>query len=341
MKIIKSVKDSLKLLAASLLLIVGATSCESIYDKTQDCDTYYYLRFVYDMNMDYADAFASKVESVDVYVFDSESGYFVDKFSESGEELKRDNYRMCLYLRPGNYEFVAWCGLAENEDHFTVPEQVNRIQDLRCRMDRTHDEEGTATQNVLLYNLFHGKLTAELPDEPGDHLYTINLIKDTNNINFSIQEVNNLAIKPEDYIIKMHASNGFMDYDNSLLDDEEIVYRPYRKVSGTASVDETRADEYTNVILAEMSSSRLVATHNPTIDVIEVNSGKTIYSVPLVKWALMLKSEQYSQMANQEYLDREDEFNVVLYINAQKLVAVEIMINGWHMVINSDAVLGQ
>lgn len=340
-------KGSFQKILAKILpafFILGFASCESIYDKEVDCDPYYYIKFVYDMNMDYANAFHTKVNSVELFVFSKDTGELVWQNSESGEVFAQEGYRMRVYIQPGDYDFVAWCGLENNEDHFTIPADIAKKEDLSCTMAREYDDDGTPFQNKNLYSLFHGRLEATLEDLPGDHVYEMPLIKDTNNINFSLQEVNGNPIDPADYEIKMTAKNGAMAFDNSLSDDQDILFKPYRQVSGAAFMQGRADDDASdgkNVVLAEIATSRLIANHNPMIEVRDVKNNWTIYSVPLVKWALMLKSEQYSRMGNQEYLDREDEFNVVLYFNSQKYLAISVMINGWHMVINDDTVLGQ
>ena len=59
------------------LLLLPLVSCSDwIYDEEGDCTVYYRLRFRYDMNLKWADAFAKEVTSVHVYAFD-ESGVLV------------------------------------------------------------------------------------------------------------------------------------------------------------------------------------------------------------------------------------------------------------------------
>ena len=116
---------------AALIAIPFLTSCEHVFEDQGDCDPHYYLQFVYDYNMLYnsnhqigADAFSSQVGSVEVHLFDSETGEYVGRFEESGEALRRPGYRMPLDVPPGNYDIIAWCGLAENDDHFVLTQPV-------------------------------------------------------------------------------------------------------------------------------------------------------------------------------------------------------------------------
>lgn len=330
----------------SVVMLMAAAACEPIYEAEGDCDPAYYLEFVYDMNMDYADAFAAKVPSVSVYAFDAATKELVGVYSDQGEALGREGYRMKLDIDPGAYEFVAWCGLADNEGHFTVPGGVQRLDEIGCTLSREHDAAGRAFLEKDLHALFHGKIAATLPDDSREHTYTVPLIKNTNNINLSLQEISGDPLDPDRFDIRLTARNGRMAFDNALVEDEEIDFLPYVKRWGTAEVENTKADDGEtvrhDVIVTEMATSRLVADEEPTIEIFDNEAGEVLYSIPLVKWALMLKSQQYRSMGDQEYLDREDEYNVILYVKAEPdyFMAVGVMINGWRLVINDDTELG-
>lgn len=86
--------DGLMRLPVVLLVLF---SCTSIDETLPECRLY--VRFRYDYNMEFSDAFASQVNRVDVFVFDKD-GTFVMKKSEQGETLGGGSYRMPLPL-PG------------------------------------------------------------------------------------------------------------------------------------------------------------------------------------------------------------------------------------------------
>lgn len=340
----------MRFLLVLTVLCMGAAGCEPLFEAAGDCTPVYRMKFVYDMNMDHADAFASKVPSVELYAFEAGSGRLVRVFSESGAALAQEGYAMTLDLAPGDYDFVAWCGLADNEGQFTLPASVPTLADTRCTLARERGADGKATQNRNLHALFHGRSAQTLPEDNAEHTYTMPLVKNTNNISLSIQETGGKALDPDRFTIRMAVDNGSMAYDNSVLEDEAIEYLPYRKTSGSAAVGGSRADGGVrqDIILAELSTARLIAGHSPTLDIIDNRTGRTVYAVPLIKWALMLKSQQYAGMADQEYLDREDEFNIILYISEEDgitpgdpeyYLAVGVVINGWRMVINGDTEL--
>ena len=337
-------------LLSALLIMMAA--CEPLFDGETGCEPSYYIEFVYEMNMDRADAFAKKVSSVSLYAFDSATGVLARIFTDSGEALSREGYRMRLDLVPGNYDFVAWCGLEGNGGDFTVSSAVTGLADTGCSLSRARDAGGRAFVDRDLHALFHGKISANLPYDNDEHVYTMPLVKNTNNINLSIQDISGKAIDPDRFDIRLTAGNGEMAFDNTLLEDEEIDFFPYVKRSGTATVYGSKADDavlHNDLIVTEMSTARLIADKDVHIDIFDNEAGSAVYSIPLVKWALMLKSQQYSRMGDQEYLDREDEFNIILYVKGEHEIipdipeyylAVSVLINSWRIVLNDGTELG-
>lgn len=338
----------LKKYVAQAMMLAAAlcfSACGSVFDDEGDCDPRYFMRFVYDMNMLRADAFATQVSSVDLYVYDAESGAYVTHISDKGEALASGFYRMPLNLTPGKYNFIAWCGLADNNEDFTVSQSAASPEDLKCVMARSRDEKG-AYSSRNLHAVFHGSLSAELPDEEGEHVYTVKLTKDTNNINLSLNHTSG-PLDPSRFEVTMTDENGLMACDNSLLADEQIEYRPWDLRSGTLDVlgetdayDAGEGTKEAGFLVAELSTARLMANHICRINIVDKQKNKVVFSIPLVQWALMLRSANHASMGDQEYLDREDEYNLMVFLadNSNGWTAMEIFINGWH-IINHDTEL--
>lgn len=57
------------------LMTASFSSCESIYEDLEACPHGVSLRFVYDYNMEFANAFPSKVDCLTLLVYDSEGNY--------------------------------------------------------------------------------------------------------------------------------------------------------------------------------------------------------------------------------------------------------------------------
>ena len=333
----------------ALLILTALPSCSNaIFEDLEPCEeTHYYVKYIFDMNMSYADAFASKVNSVSLYVFDAENGDIVDVYTESGDALKVPGYRMEVDLEPGVYDLIAWCGLENNDDLFTLPETISHRDHAHCRMAREYNEFGRAVQNNFLHSLFHGRITADFPDATGDYEVTVPLIKDTNNINISMQHISGEPLTKDMFTVIMTEGNGHMAHDNKLLEDEDVDFYPWHLADGNVDITGgTRAGDDDSATLnyfkAEISTPRLMADRSPRINIIENATGNVVYSIPIVEWALEFRSEQHSEMGKQEYLDREDEFNVMLYLdNGEKgWVAASIFINGWRLVRHDNSEMG-
>ncbi|MCH5221198.1 MAG: FimB/Mfa2 family fimbrial subunit [Muribaculaceae bacterium] len=330
---------------------VALPSCDTIFDDEGDCNPYFYLQFVFERNMYYnddyqvgADAFPAQVSSVDVYVFKAATGEFVAHFEDKGEALRQPDYRLPMLIDPGEYEIIAWCGLADNEGHFTVPATVSNSTELKCRMARSVDDEGITFSQSNLHALFHGRLFHEYPDEEGEHYATCYLTKDTNYIQLDVQHHAG-ELDPKRFIITLDDCNGYLAHDNDVLEDETIQYRPWATRSGYVDDDwEGRAvpepDDYnTHYLVAELATSRLTKNSKARLTVTDLEAERVVFSIPLVDYLLMMKSKRYAALDDQEYLDREDEYNIMVLLENQDdegWVAVKLVINGWHLTDNGN-----
>ena len=79
---------------AAIVCALTLLGCDSvIYDGEGDCSVNYRVKFRYDMNLKFADAFAREVESVTLYLLDG-GGRVVWQRTESGEALGKEGYAM-------------------------------------------------------------------------------------------------------------------------------------------------------------------------------------------------------------------------------------------------------
>lgn len=156
-----------KVCVASVCLSALPSCDRWFYEEEGDCSVYYRLKFRYDKNLKWADAFANEVSSVHLYAFDK-SGVLVWQREEQIDPTTAENYSMSLDLPAGDYRLLAWCGLrndGEREESFSVPEArvgETRMKQLQCALNRKYDESG-AYSKERLYRLFHGTLDVSLP----------------------------------------------------------------------------------------------------------------------------------------------------------------------------------
>ncbi len=197
-----------------------------------------------------------------------------------------------------------------------------------------------------LKSLFHGLKRIDYTDEAGVHTEVVSLTKNTNNFRIILQQtwsdgsqVSDMDIDNFEFAIV--DNNGFMDYDNKVLTDEQISYRPWDITTGYVDVDaeiqSTRADKVA-VAVAELTTSRLMTDHEPILVVSNKATGERVLSVPIIDYALLVKGNYNRTMDDQEYLDRQDEYNMTFFLHNGKWMSSQIIINSWRVVLNNQTI---
>ena len=336
------------------LAAVTVTSCiDPMFESEGNCDVEHRIRFNYDMNLKWADAFPSEVKSVNLYVFDS-NGLFVKEYSDAGPALSQPGYSILLDLPADTYRFVAWCGL-ENEgatkQSFTVPQPVpgeTTIEELTSTLNTRTTAEYAEYSDAQLYFLYHGYLEATLVDNHDGRKYdhTIYLTKDTNHIRIILQELSSEeGMNPDDYSFRIEAANGRMGYDNALLGNTVVTYQPWSQVSDEVGVGKIDVNDgslrYVKGVVADLSVARLMASQKDDLMLTIINETSpdksVIARVPLIQYALL--SRKYYEAAyghtmsdDQEFLDREDEYVMTFFLYNNKWIDSYIDIHQWRIV---------
>lgn len=338
-----------KVCMASVCLL-AMSSCDNwLYEEEGDCSVYYRLKFRYDMNLKWADAFANEVTSIHLYAFDK-SGVLAWQKAEQIVPGTAENYSMLLDLPAGDYKLLAWCGLqndGEQDESFSVPEArvgETRMEQLQCALNRQHDESG-AYSNEHLYRLFHGVLDVSMPvnDDGGSYEYIMSLIKNTNHIRVILQHLSGVDVNKDDFIFRIDDENGLMAYDNELLEDENINYRPWdvQNVEAGIGMDGNRAVSNVKGLVADFTVGRLIETHRKKmILAIDTKDGKKVARIPVMDYALMGK-EYYEKeyrypMNERQFLDRLDECVMTLFLDENNnWVSSVIQILSWRVVLSN------
>lgn len=349
------------LTALAVAAVFVATSCaESLFDYETDCDVSHRIKFVYDMNLKWADAFPSEVKSVDLFVFDK-NGLFVKQYDAAGEEIAQPGYSMLLDLPADSYKFVAWCGLRNegaDEESFTVPQPVpgvTTIDQLTCTLNTKSSSEHAMYSDTELHFLYHGYLEATLVDNHDGQTYehVIRLTKDTNHIRIILQELSSDEdMNPDHYGIRILSANSKMAYNNDVQAVGQVTYLPWSKDATEVGIGRVETDgevKYIKGVVADLSLARLM------VDEAEAKAGKDkalmlvitdettlgpvkdeIATIPLIDWALMSKDYYEAaykhRMTNQEMLDREDEYIMTFFLVQGKWIESYIDILQWRIV---------
>ena len=320
--------------------MLGATSCESglIFEGEGDCGVYYRIRFKYDYNIKFADAFAHEVNSIALYVFD-ENDILVQEFATTDKAaLASGNFEIPLELLPGRYTLLAWGGLMEEESFDLLPTAVKgmtTLQEMQVKMHRQHDAQGNATVGEDLLPLFHGTMPLEVVNEPGTHTKTLSLVKNTNNVRILLHEMSGHDVDADKFIFEIKDQNGLYDWDNTLLPDEQITYSPWHQSTGSADMEaQTKAMTSVNVALAELTIGRMQAGQSPVLNIKNRTTGEDVFRIPLADYALLVKGNYRKEMGDQEYLDRQDEYTMTFFLDEGEWVSSVILINSWRVVLN-------
>lgn len=318
--------------AAALLMAAGAISCNTIYDDQSDCPRGISLRFVYDYNMEFANSFHKQAHCLNVYVFDKD-GHYLDNWVETSDVLKDENWRMQRKLDEGSYTLIAYAGLCCGETSFTAPQLQTRAASRREEVSVSLKQTNNIS-NASLHPLFYGMATLEVGKD--DYVEeTIYLKKDTNNLRFVLQQMNGEQIKADEFDVKITDDNGLLAWDNEVQQNGVITYLPWTKGE---TVIGSQEDGATPVSAAyyELSTSRLTTITAPRLVVFSRERGENIINIPLNTYLLLLKSELYSEMPAQEFLDRISEWSLVFFLDSgNRWVNSHIVVNDWIVRLNT------
>ena len=316
----------------SLILMMGI-SCSTVFTNQEDCPRGISLRFIYDYNMEYANAFTSKVHCVSVYVFD-EVGNHVTTVGEVSDILRQESYRMPLVLGPGNYTLLVYGGLACPDRSFDITDYGTKASGVRLddmQVELKHDD---FVSDKNLHSLFYGSVQLEVSHEDEFIEKDVYMMKNTNNIRLVLQQANGKSLEADDFVFRITDDNSLMDKENAIVRNGLVTYKPWatgETVVGTAEDGETPI----SVAYAELSTSRLTTGTSPKLTVQNAETGEYIINIPLNQYLLLLKSELYSDMGVQEYLDRESEWSLIFFIDdGMRWINTRIVINDWVVRIN-------
>lgn len=239
------------------------SSCNGlIYDDLDPCPYGVSLRFVYDYNMEFANAFPAQVDCLTLYVYDGD-GRYVTTRTVTGPELRDEAYRMTLDLTPGDYRFVAYGGMACDKSSFSMvetPDFGSLTGDRRVLIDRSQVNATVARQRKL-HDLFWGELslTSAYPQPEG----TVKMMKNTNNIRVVLQQEFGGTVDVDDFEFEITDNNALLNYDNTLITDNvlPLTYTPWTTGQSQTGVSITGSQVQPVPVIvayAEMSTSRLV-----------------------------------------------------------------------------------
>lgn len=198
------IEKSAQWLLAAILLPMFASCNDVIYDEGEEC--YYvefynemqsanFVKFSYDYNIKFADAFHNEVKQVKLFVFDRQGNYLKTLTEDISTIIARGNLMKIADtdLKPGEYIFQAWAACEEGFDHFGL-KQGDTLEDFECMLERERDENGNAYRKMDCGRLFYGMnkevkinqiTNGEIVNDP--NLYSLDDIISKYGSNFQIE----------------------------------------------------------------------------------------------------------------------------------------------------------
>ena len=348
-------KNLLKVFAVAGLIFPTLTSCDDniIYDNLEPCNIGVRLRFVYDYNMEYANAFPSQVDCINVFFYD-ENGNFVTAREVTGEVLADENYRMIVDLEPGNYDIVVYGGTNSAHTSFTFadfPGQESTFTDRNISLkDEMVGEE--------LHPLFYG--TVDFTCDEWDLDYrdkTVYLMRDTNSIRVHLQQVDGEPMFEDMFDFNILADNTHFQYDNKVvLQGAQTIFNPWFRNNQNPGFNPDGSQLW--VCQAEFSVPRLVWDKNELVGLTRANvadgyegqpwlkinykaDNRNVVDIPLLPYLLMCKPEhsnsvQSPNITDQEFLDRENRYDLFFFLDKHyNWIYVEIRVLDWVVRVNN------
>lgn len=323
-------------------VLLATSSCSMMHDDMNDCKQELRVAFRYDMNMKFADAFEGQVKNVTLYAYDLNGNLVLHKTESTSDIMAHGGYMVLDGLQSGRYTLQAWAEGDNRHDNsytFGAPTSNSQsISQLTCRINRESNE---LSHDIT--PLYHGLLTdADLTiDGYGVKSVTMPLTKDTNVIRVVLQNASGQKLNADDFSFFIDDDNSWLAYDNSPIQDGGITYRPWSQYDGIAGESRSTDDYNTPIsaVVAELTVNRLLTQNNPRLRVVNNIDGKTIFSIPFNDYALLVKGNYNRSMSDQEYLDRQDEYNFVFFIDDNhNWLSASVLINSWRVVLHNTGV---
>lgn len=174
--------------------------------------------------------------------------------------------------------------------------------------------------------------TVEVKDLQITH-HTISLIRDTKQLTISLHQLDEPAdIHAEDFSYQITDANGYINYDNTLLPDEELTYTPYKTWTTEFTTPEGTVQERT--AHAALMFSRLVlhpVTENDKNAILSIWNKKTGEEVVRINLADFLAQGRGAfeamNYSAQEFLDREYDYKLDFFLKGDKWQYVKLGIS--------------
>ena len=328
-----------------MVVATGFASCDSpIYDDEGDCEVHYQVRFKYDYNMKFADAFPKEVNAVTLYLIDANENIVWEK-TESGSRLAEEGYVMDVDIAPGTYSLLAWCSSEDPTSFHT--DNDGTCSSLRTDFHTYRSSDGSYHISDKLDRLYHGYVAdAEFPaTDGGTYIHTVPLYKDTNHFVITLQQLSGEPIDKRLVEFEITDDNAHLDWDNSPITGNPVTYHQWYKETVNADLGVRSAQDGNGTfagVIAELTTSRLMLGNrdNARLRVYRTDTGDTIASIRLIDALLLVMGyDNRHNLTEQQYLDYKDEYSMTFFLDEDhRWLDGMIQIESWRVVLQNQEV---
>ena len=314
----------LRTILALLPAVILFSGCSAIKDdEPRPCPQGLEIRFVYDYNLERANAFPAQVDCLTLHIYDAD-GNFVRTLTESGAPLSDEDYRMRVDNLPeGRYRLVAYGGALCQAASFSYtagePAGSSHVSELGMRLNPECLEAGNPLGR--LHDHFYGTVMADVEIRPELTRVTVKMMKNTNHLRIMLQHLDYVALDGADYMFEITDDNTLFDCDNDLLEAGAVTYTPWERGSvktGNAEFGAAGSQVEVQMAYADLSISRLMTKRSPKLVVTHLPSGEQIISIPLNNYLLALRGSHYDWTTEQEFLDRKSDWNLFFFLDEDR-----------------------
>lgn len=324
--------------AAIAVAMAGVlTSCDSfIYDDLPECVPVYKVRLAFDRNMKYEDR-SEDVHSAEIYAFDTD-GKLIGSASADLATLQDNGWIVPVSVPRGvPARFIVWGGLGDDSP-FSLDgtRAVTTADDLTCRLTTSTDSEGHSISNRRLPDLFHADTTLTFNTEDGEEQQIIKLTKNTNTLRVILRRQNGGPISHSDFDFFIEEDNAVMGPDNRVIRGEKLWYHPVDRDGYETAIPDGHGgltDVKMPAAIADLHIARLTPDSKGQIIIRKSATGEELIRADLMELIMGVKEFAAPDMDEQEYLDREDSFNIHIVLDEQEeWYRLEIYVNDWIIV---------
>ena len=160
----------------------------------------------------------------------------------------------------------------------------------------------------------------------------LSLTKNTNVLSCILQSQSAAPLEKDDFRLELTARNGCMDHRNTPTDSVFTCYLPFMQESANL--------EDIQVVHAGMNTLRLMENDDTRLRLIYQPSGETLFNIPLTQYLLLSSNVEAAAMLPQEYLDRQDRYNLIFFLEptnnpSKPYMCLQMQVNGWIIRINN------